>query len=49
MKILFLASGNGGTMEFFHQAIKELSLDEQPIIENWKDYPEIIEAAITDN
>lgn len=27
MKVLFLASGNGGTMKFFHQTIKELSLE----------------------
>lgn len=27
MKIVFWASGNGGTMKFVHQAIKELSLD----------------------
>ncbi len=27
MRILFLASGNGGTMKFVHHAIKELNLD----------------------
>ena len=27
MKILFLASGNGGTMKFVHHAIKELNLE----------------------
>lgn len=27
MKILFLASGNGGTMKFIHHAIKELNLN----------------------
>lgn len=27
MRILFLASGNGGTMKFVHHAIKELKLD----------------------